>query len=371
MRQHVEALATHIGVKPACDALRVPRSSLYASRQPPVVKERAAAPSPRALRAEEKGAVHQTLDSERFQDQAPREVYATLLDEGTYLCSVSSMYRILRASDEIRERRNQLRHPTYTKPELLATGPNQVWTWDITQLRGPAKWVYFYLYVLLDLFSRFVVGWLIAEREGARFAEQLIAESCARQGIQPDQLSIHSDRGGPMIAKSFAGLLADLGVTPSLSRPHTPDDNPFSEAQFKTVKYHPTFPDRFGSQTDARTWGQGFFQWYNYDHHHTGLAWLTPADVHSGRAQVILQRRQQVLLAAYAAHPERFVKGPSRPAPLPAAVWINPPQPTSQAAVVAVAVDPVGNAQCSGALSTRPQPPAPQEVLIPDPAFRH
>jgi putative transposase len=309
----VEALATYIGIKPACDALCMPRSSLYASRKPRVVPARTPAPSPRALSAEEKADVRETLDSARFQDQAPREVYATLLDEGTYLCSVSSLYRILRENDEVRERRNQVRHPAYAKPELLATSPNQVWTWDITKLRGPAKWVYFYLYVLLDLFSRFVVGWLIAERESATFAQPLIAESCARQHIQPDQLRIHSDRGGPMIAKPLAGLLADLGVTPSLSRPHTPNDNPFSEAQFKTVKYHPTFPDRFGSPTDARTWAQGFFPWYNYDHHHTGLALLTPAAVHYGRVGAILQQRQQVLQAAYAAHPERFVKGPPRP----------------------------------------------------------
>ena len=371
MKRHVEALASHIGIKPACDALRVPRSSLYASRQSRVAHARTPAPSPRALSAAEKDDVRRTLDSERFQDQAPREVYATLLDEGTYLCSVSSLYRILRENDEVRERRNQLRHPAYAKPELLATDPNQVWTWDITKLRGPAKWVYFYLYVLLDLFSRYVVGWLIAERESATFAEPLIAESCARQGIPPDQLSIHSDRGGPMIAKSLAGLLADLGVTPSLSRPQTPNDNPFSEAQFKTVKYHPTFPDRFGSPTEARTWAQGFFQWYNYDHHHTGLALLTPADVHYGRAEVILQQRQQVLQAAYAAHPERFVKGPPRPAQPLEAVWINPPPQTPAAVVVARAVDPVGNAQRSAALSTSPQPLAQQEVLIPDPAFRH
>jgi putative transposase len=367
----VEALATHIGVKPACDVLRVPRSSLYASRQPRVAKERVAAGSPRALSAAEKADVRRALDSARFQDQAPREVYATLLDEGRYLCSVSSLYRILRDNDEVRERRDQLCHPVYAKPELLATGPNQVWSWDITQLRGPAKWVYFYLYVLLDVFSRFVVGWLIAERESAAFAEPLIAESCARQGIQPDQLSIHSDRGGPMIAKSLAGLLTDLGVTPSLSRPHTPDDNPFSEAHFKTLKYHPTFPERFGCSSDARTWAQGFFHWYNYDHHHTGLALLTPADVHYGRAEAILQQRQQVLHAAYAAHPERFVKGPPRPAPLPTAVWINPPQPTPVAVVAAEAVDPVGNAQRSGALSTSPQPSTQSEVLIPDLSFRH
>jgi putative transposase len=327
----VEALAEQVGVTTACAALGVPRSSRYAARRPRAPKTRVVAPAPRALSTEEKLQVRETLNSERFADQAPREVYATLLDEAQYLCSVSSMYRILRENQEVQERRNQLRHPVYAKPELVATGPNQVWTWDITKLLGVAAGVYFFLYVLLDLFSRFVVGWLIAERESAAYAEPLIAEACLRQQIARDQLRLHSDRGAPMTAKPLAQLLADLGVTQSLARPRLPDDNPFSEAQFKTVKYHPTFPGRFGGLLDARTWGQSLFHWYNYVHHHTALGLMTPAAVHTGQAALLHQQRQHVLTAAYAAHPERFVKGRPQPPTLPCAVWLNPPKPGEKA----------------------------------------
>jgi len=295
------------------------------------VKVRQPAAPRRALSADEKAVVRHTLDSERFADQAPREVYATLLDEEQYLCSVPTMYRILRENQEVRERRNQLRHPGYVKPELVATGPNQVWTWDISKLPGPVKWACFCLYVVLDLFSRFVVGWMIAEQESAALAEPLIAESCARQKIQSSQLSLHSDRGGPMTAKPLALLFADLGVTQSLARPHTPDDNPYSEAQFKTVKYHPTFPERFGAVLDARAWGQRFFHWYNYEHHHTGLGLMTPAAVHCGQAPALFLERQRVLHLAYLAHPERFVKGRPQPPALPSEVWINPPGPGEKA----------------------------------------
>jgi putative transposase len=328
----VNDLAAQVGVKTACAALGVPRSSRYAARQPRIVKERAPAPPPpRALTSSEKTTVRQTLNSDRFADQAPREVYATLLDEGTYHCSVPTMYRILRENAEVVERRNQLRHPAYAKPQLVATGPNQVWTWDITKLFGPAVGVYFFLYVLLDLFSRFVVGWLIAEREAAVLAEQLIAESCARQQIGRDQLTLHSDRGAPMTAKSLSLLLADLGVTPSLARPRLPNDNAFSEAQFKTVKYHPTFPGRFGGVLDARAWAQPLFHWYNHAHHHTALGLMTPAAVHTGLAPALHQQRQGVLAAAYAAHPERFVRGQPQPPALPAAVWLNSPPPAEKA----------------------------------------
>jgi putative transposase len=269
--------------------------------------------------------VRETLNSDRFADQAPREVYATLLDEGVYHCSVPTMYRILRENAEVVERRSQLRHPAYAKPRLSASGPNQVWSWDITKLLGPAVGLYFYLYVLLDLFSRFVVGWLVAEREVAALAEQLIAESCLRQLIARDQLTLHSDRGAPMTAKSLSVLLTDLGVTPSLARPRLPDDNAFSEAQFKTVKYHPTFPGRFGGIQDARTWCQQLFRWYNHEHHHTALGLMTPAAVHTGEAPQLHQQRQVVLAAAFAAHPERFVRGLPQPPALPAVVWLNPP----------------------------------------------
>ena len=322
----MEQLAETVGLWKACRALDVPRSSLYRKRQ---VTEPQAPPaptiSPRALQPAEKAEVRQILNSERFADQPPREVYATLLDEGTYLCSWRTMYRILDKNQEVRERRNQLRHPQYAKPELLATQPNQLWSWDITKLLGPTKWTYYYLYNILDVFSRYSVGWLIAERESAALAEELIAATCIRQGIQPGQLTIHADRGSSMTSKPVALLMADLGVTKTHSRPHVSNDNPFSESQFKTLKYRPDYPEHFGCQQDARTWAADFFRWYNYEHHHSALGLLTPADVHFGRAQTILDQRQQVLHAAYLKNPERFVKGPSAPAPLSPAVWINPP----------------------------------------------
>lgn len=333
--QQAEDVSKRIGLQAACATLGVPRSSLYRCRQPRR-EPRSAQISPRALSAAEKAAVRQELNSERFVDCAPREVYATLLDEGRYVCSWRSMYRILAENDEVRERRNQLRHPNYSKPELLATAPNQLWSWDITKLLGPTKWTYYYLYVILDVFSRYVVGWMIAERESAALAEELIAQTCARQGIQRGQLTLHADRGGSMTSKPLALLLADLGVTKTHSRPHVSNDNPYSEAQFKTLKYRPDYPSRFGCQTDARAWAQSFFAWYNYEHHHTGLGLLTPADVHYHRAATVLTQRQAVLLAAYQKTPERFVKGLPVPSPLPTAVWINPPAPALTGAAVPV-----------------------------------
>jgi len=236
------------------------------------------------------------------------------------------MYRILKERQQVHERRNLLRHPTYTKPELLATGPNQLWSWDLTKLRGPVKWTYYYLYTILDVFSRYVVGWLIAERESAILAHQLIAETCTKQGITPDQLTLHADRGSSMTSKTVALLLADLGVAKTHSRPHVSNDNPYSESQFKTMKYRPDYPDRFGSIQDARAWARVFFHWYNHEHHHTGLGLMTPVTVHYGQAQHVIEQRQEVLQVAYAAHPERFVRGIPKPPSLPAKVWINKPQ---------------------------------------------
>jgi putative transposase len=322
--QSTEQAAHQIGTQAACAALGVPKSSLYRRRKPRPEKTTRKI-SVRALSQVEKAAVHQELNSERFADQAPREVYATLMDEGRYLCSWRTMYRILAENHEVRERRNQLRHPHYAKPELLATAPNQLWSWDITKLLGPSKWTYYYLYVILDVFSRYVVGWMIAERESAALAEDLILETCLRQGIQPGQLTIHADRGGSMTSKPVALLMADLGVTKTHSRPHVSNDNPFSEAQFKTLKYRPDYPSRFGCQTDARAWAKSFFAWYNHQHHHTGLALLSPADVHYHRANVVLQKRQAVLHVAYQQNPQRFVNGLPTPPQLPSAVWINPP----------------------------------------------
>jgi len=265
----------------------------------------------------------------RFIDQAPAQVHATLLDEGTYLCSPRTMYRILDAAHEVKERRDQVRRPAYAAPELLATRPNDVWSWDITKLLGPAKWTYFYLYVILDIFSRYVVGWMVAPRESAALAERLIRETCGKQGIAPGQLTLHADRGSSMQSKPVALLLADLGVTKTHSRPHVSNDNPFSEAQFKTLKYWPQFPERFGSIEDGRAFGQVFFRWYNEEHHHSGLGFLTPVVVHFDHAARVRDQRCQVLNAAYAAHPERFVKGCPQPADLPSSVWINPPKKTT------------------------------------------
>jgi putative transposase len=281
--------------------------------------------SSRALVPAERQAVLDMLHSARFVDQSPAEVQATLLEEQIYLCSTRTMYRILDAAQEVRERRDQARHPTYAKPELVATAPNQIWSWDITKLKGPIPYLYYSLYVILDLFSRYVVGWMVAAQESARLAERLIETTCVKQGIGPHQLTIHADRGAPMRSKLLVELYADLSIGVSHSRPRVSNDNPFSEAQFRTFKYRPAFPERFGSIEHGRSISRDLFAWYNDAHHHSGLSYLTPADVHHGRAAMILEGRHQTRLAAYAAHPERFVQGPPRLETLPHAVWINPP----------------------------------------------
>jgi putative transposase len=321
----VLTLAPLVGIVAACAALLLPRATFYRRRQPAAVKSPRPTP-PRALPPEARAEVLATLNSDRFVDKAPRQVVATLLDEDRYLCSVRTMYRVLEAAGEVRERRDQLRHPTYVKPELLATAPNQVWSWDITKLKGPAKWTYYHLYVILDIFSRYVVGWMVAAKESAALAQELIVEACMRQGVQPGQLTIHADRGSPMKAKSTAMLYGDLGITKSHSRPYVSDDNPFSEAQFKTLKYRPELPDRFGSLQGSRALVAPLMRWYNEEHYHSGIALLTPSDVHHGRAPVIVAARQRVLDSAYAAHPERFVHGaPTHRLP-PTEVWINRPE---------------------------------------------
>jgi putative transposase len=271
----VMELSQEVGKVRACAAFGVPRASLYRSGRPRSDEASPRPSPPRALGPEERQVVLETLNSQEFSDKAPAEVYATLLDRSQYLCSIRTMYRILGENGEVRERRDQLRHPAYKKPELLATGPNQVWSWDITKLRGPQKWTYYYLYVVLDIFSRYPVGWMVAERESALLAERLIEETQVKQGIKPGELTVHMDRGSPMTAKSFALLLADLGIVKSYSRPHVSDDNPFSESHFKTVKYMPDFPEEFGSVQDARSYCQRFFQWYAMEHHHWGIALLT------------------------------------------------------------------------------------------------
>jgi len=309
----------------ACGSLGLARASFYRWLDPTAREVRSRPSPPRTLCPQEREAVVETLNSEEFLDKTPVEVYATLLERDVYLCSIRTMYRVLEENNQVRERRDVLRHPSYKKPELLATGPNQVWSWDITKLLGPEKWTYYYLYVILDIFSRYVVGWMVAQKESAALAQKLIAETVANQRIDPGELTLHADRGSSMSSKPVAFLLADLGVTKSHSRPHVSDDNPFSEAQFKTIKYRPEFPERFGAIQDTRAFCRPFFRWYNTEHHHSGIALLTPAAVHHGEAEEILKKRQEVLSAAYAAHPERFVVGRPTAGPLPQQVWINPP----------------------------------------------
>jgi putative transposase len=283
---------------------------------------------PRALAPAEQQAILDALHSPRFADLAPGEVWAILLDEGVYLGSQSTFYRLLRAAGETRERRRQAVHPAAVKPELLAAAPNQVWSWDITKLHGPAKWTYYYLYVILDIHSRYVTGWMLATCESAALAEKLIAVTCAKEGISRGQLTIHADRGSSMTSKPVTFLLADLGVIQSHSRPHVSNDNPYSEAQFKTLKYRPGFPSRFSSIEAARAHCQAFVAWYNHDHRHSGIGLHTPADLHHGRAPAVRRARAATLSAAYATHPERFVSRPPEPPDIPATSCINPPQHT-------------------------------------------
>ena len=322
-------MAPLLGVLATCAAFGVALATYYRHRAPVHGPKRHRPSPPRRLPDAERKQVLDVLHEPRFADLAPAEVYATLLSEERHLCSVRTMHRILAENAEVRERRNQLRHPSYARPELLATAPNMLWSWDITKLRGPAKWTYYHLYVIMDVLSRFVVGWMVAHRESSTLAKKLITESCARQGIEQDQLTLHADRGSSMKSKPVALLLADLGVTKTHSRPHVSNDNPYSEAAFKTLKYRPDFPDCFGQIEDARGFCRDFFRWYNHDHHHSGLAFLTPADVHFGRIDDVLDRRQRALDYAYAANPERFTRGRSIAKRPPTEVWINKPLPPS------------------------------------------
>jgi putative transposase len=318
-----DTLARQVGVAPACNALSIPRATFYRHHRPHPVPPASPTRPHRALAPVERQQVLAELNSDRFRDVAPAAVYAHLLDEGRYLCSIRTMYRLLERNAQVRERRDQLTHPPYRKPELLATGPNQLWSWDITKLRGAVKWTYFYLYVILDVFSRYVVGWLLAERESAELAKRLIAETCRKFEIPEGQLT--TDRGSSMTSKPVALLLADLGVTKTHSRPHVSDDNPFSESHFRTLKYRPEFPDRFGSIQDARAFCQRFFPWYNDEHRHSGIGLLTPPTLHFGLADQAQQQRQTVLTAAYQQHPERFVRRHPQPFAVPKEVWINKP----------------------------------------------
>jgi putative transposase len=328
----IDELGAVIGVKAACETVGRPRGTHYRWHRtsPPRPKpERVPAGQPRALDEVERKEVLRVLHEEEHVDEAPATIYAKLLDEGTYLASVASMYRILRDAGEVSERRRQATHPAAKKPELVAAGPNEVWSWDITKLLGPAKWTYYYLYVTIDIYSRYVPGWMLARAERAHLAERLLADTITNQGVARDQLTIHADRGASMASKPVAFLLADLGITKSHSRPHCSNDNPYSESQFKTLKYRPEFPDRFGSYEDAHAFCTRFFAWYNEEHRHSGIGYHTPADIHYRRAEGVQAHRAAVLDAAYAAHPERFVRKPPTPPQLPPVAWINKPKETT------------------------------------------
>ncbi len=315
-----------VGTAPLCLALGEPRSSWYRFRKPPTIPK-VKSPSFRRLRIEEERRVLDVLNSERFRDMAPAEIYATLLDEGIFICSVSTMYRILSRNRQSIIRR-QAPPRIHTRPELLATRPNQLWSWDITKFKGPTTWTYFYLYKIMDVFSRYVVGWMVAYKESASLAEDLIAQTCLNEAIQPGQLTIHADRGSSMTSKAVSELLIDLGVIKTHARPHVSNDNPYSESAFKTLKYRPDFPDRFGSIEDARLFCRRFFAWYNNEHRHSGIALMTPLSVHNGTHTAIANNRQSTLTGAYHLHPERFVRSIPKVKLVPDQVWINKPAAT-------------------------------------------
>lgn len=323
----VNEISPETGKKAACEALNFPRATFYRSTQDERSEPKQRPEPPLALTAEERLSVLNFLHSDRFCDDAPHQVYAKLLDDGVYLCSIRTMYRLLESDHGcVRERRKHVQRPHYVKPELLATKPNQVWSWDITKLKGPAKWTYFYLYVILDIFSRYVIGWMIAHREQAALAKRLIGDSCEKQKISQDQLTLHADRGSSMRSKDVAYMLADLGVTKTHSRPHVSNDNPYSESQFKTLKYCPQFPESFGSIQDARSFCRSFFDWYNKEHRHSAIGLMTPEQVHYGLAEKIYECRSKVLQHAFDQNPKRFKGKLPEPNPLPKAAWINKPE---------------------------------------------
>ena len=335
--QLVASIADEVGTRRACEAVQLPRSTFYRRRggPKPTTRPSARKSSHRALSGHERQRILEILHEPRFVDRSPWHVYAALLEEDAYIGSPRTMYRILEQNQEVRERRNQLRHPEYKKPELLATGPNQVWSWDITKLRAAIKWEYYHLYVVLDIFSRYVVAWMLAHRESGDFAAQLLERAYKQQRVAPDQVIVHADRGTAATSKTLAQMLADLTVERSFSRPQVSNDNPYSESQFKTMKYMPDYPDRFGSYEDALSFCRSFFHWYNHEHRHSGISYLAPAAVHAGDSQRVLARRQRTLDLAYAQHPERFVRGCPQQKGLPNAVWINPPEDRARKEIVA------------------------------------
>lgn len=324
----MEKLAAEIGIARACEVLAIAKASYYRWKkqlaQPK--KPRKKTITARSLSIEEKQKVLTILNSEEFMDKTPSQVYAKLLDRGEYLCSIRTMYRVLKENNQVKERRQIRAQRNYKKPELLATKPNMVWSWDITKLKGPHVWTYFYLYVVIDIYSRYVVGWMVASKEKAELGQELIKTTYARQNVKKGQIAVHSDRGPAMIAKSWETLVTDLEINKTLSRPYVSDDNPFSESQFKTLKYCPEYPERFGCVEDARSFCQAFFDWYNNEHYHSGIGLMTPSVVHYGQADQVIAKRQEVLLEAYSKHPDRFVSKIPKPKAPPAEVWINPPK---------------------------------------------
>lgn len=320
-------LSAEIGKRSSCFAFDIPRASFYRFYSPKISIKKQRPKSLLSLNSDEKQTVLDVLHSEKYQNKAPYQVYASLLDHGIYHCSIRTMYRLLKKEHGfVKERRCQVSRPHYEKPELLATVPNQVWSWDITKLKSITKWTYFYLYVIMDIFSRYVVGWMVAHREKTALAKRLIKETCVKQQIKRDQLGLHADRGSSMKSKGVAHLLVDLGVIKTHSRPHVSNDNPYSEAQFKTLKYCPQFPGRFGSIEDARAFCQDFFGYYNKEHRHSGIGLVTPEQLHYGRAQEVYDQRCIILKNAFEKNPERFRGKISQPPALPEAAWINKPK---------------------------------------------
>ena len=323
---HFDELAKHTCTRRAAALLGRPRSSHYRRQQPPVLGPKRPRPTPaNALSEAERQHILSVLRSTEFCDVAPAQVWARLLDDGIYLCSIATMYRLLAIAGENRERRRQRTHPAKKRPELMATAPNEVWSWDITKLRGPTRGVYYELFVIIDIYSRYVVAWTVAAAETGELAREFIDTAIASQGIERHQLTLHADRGTSMTSKPVAQLLVDLGVARSHSRPHVSNDNPFSEAGFKTLKYCPAFPANFGSIHDARAFCEMFFAHYNHEHRHSGIGLHTPASVHYGTATEIRAERTRTLDAAYAANPDRFRHRRPTPPKLPTVAWINDP----------------------------------------------
>ena len=317
-------LARAVGTTKACAGLGVARATHYRQRHPRAPQPVRRTP-PLQLADAERTMVLDTLLSPRFVDFPPTQVYASLLDEGRYLCSIRTMYRLLAGQQAVRERRDQRMHPTYARPELVAQAPNDVWSWDITKLKTTLKWTYFYLYVVIDIFSRYVVGWMLSTRETGALARDFVEQIAQRENISPDQLTLHADRGSPMRSKTLNEMLVDLGIEASFSRPQQSNDNPFSESLFKTLKYSPTFPACFDSLEHARAVLTPFFDHYNHHHRHSGIGLMTPASVHRGQATAITAARALTLHRAFALHPERFKGKPPTPPIVPDKVYINPP----------------------------------------------